>query len=151
MARMYSRRKGKSGSKRPIKKGGRSWVRYRSKEIELLIMKLAKEGKTPSQIGLYLRDTYGIPSIKEVTKQPITQILKEKNLLSELPEDLTSLIRKAVLIRKHLENNPADEDARRGIIITESKIKKLVKYYKTTGKLPSAWKYDPTKVRLIVE
>ena len=44
MARMHSRKKGKSGSRRPIKKTPQTWVRYKSKEAELLIVKLAKEG-----------------------------------------------------------------------------------------------------------
>ncbi len=151
MARMYSRSKGKSGSKRPIKKGGRSWVRYKSKEVELLIVKLAKEGKSGSEIGIYLRDTYGIPSIKEVTQKSVTSILKEKNLLSEIPEDVMGLIKRSIAIRKHLEANPKDGAASRGLIITESKIKKLVKYYKRVGKLSSKWKYDPAKIRLVVE
>ena len=150
MARMYSRKKGKSGSTRPAK-GTRSWVRYKPKEVELLIMKIAKEGKAPSEIGTYLRDTYGIPSIKEVTKMSVTQILKEKNLSSELPEDLMALIKKAISIRKHLEANHKDQPANRGLTLTESKIKRLVKYYKKTEKLPYTWKYDPSRIRLVVE
>ena len=66
MARMYSRRKGKAGSKKPAKKQVPSWLRYKGKEVELLVVKLAKEGKNPSQIGLHLRDVYGIPDTKIV-------------------------------------------------------------------------------------
>ena len=72
MARMYSRKKGKSGSKKPLKATLPTWVRYKSKEVELLITRLAKEGATPSHIGLILRDTYGIPNEKIITNKKIT-------------------------------------------------------------------------------
>ena len=52
MARMHSRKKGQSGSKKPLKKEKPTWIRYKPAEIELLIVKLAKEGKTSSEIGI---------------------------------------------------------------------------------------------------
>ena len=148
---MHSRARGNSASTRPSKKTQKAWIRYKEKEIELLIVKLAKEGKSPSQIGLFLRDTYGIPSVKDAINKRITKVLEEKNLLKEIPEDLMALIRRDVLIRKHLEKNKHDQPARRGLLLTESKIKRLVKYYKATGKLLTEWKYDPDKVKLYVE
>ncbi|MFH1173746.1 MAG: 30S ribosomal protein S15 [archaeon] len=151
MARMYSRARGKAGSKKPIKKTTPAWVRYKPKEIELLIVKLAKEGLKPSQIGMHLRDSYGIPDVHTITRKSITGILKEKHALDELPEDLLALIKKVIFIKKHLEQNKQDMTAKRGLTITESKISKLVKYYKNTGKLPKTWKYDPSKVRLSIE
>ena len=106
MARMHSRKKGVSRSTKPSKKVAPSWMKYKSKEVELLVVKYAKEGKNASQIGIFLRDEYGIPDVKLVTKRSITDILKEKKLLKEIPEDLMALIRKAVLIRKHLDIRP---------------------------------------------
>jgi len=102
MARMYSRSKGQSGSKKPLKATVPTWVRYKPKEVELLIAKLYKEKNSPSRIGLILRDVYGIPSVKVLTKKSINQILKEKNLLAEIPEDIMSLMKKNIQIRKHL-------------------------------------------------
>ncbi|MFH1642240.1 MAG: 30S ribosomal protein S15 [Nanoarchaeota archaeon] len=151
MARMHSRRKGKSGSTKPVKKTVPVWSRFKPKEIELLIVKLAKEEKTPSQIGIALRDSYGIPDVRLVLKKRITDILKEKKLLTEIPEDLMALIKKVVELRKHLEGNHKDETAQRGLILTESKIKRLVKYYKRTGKLASEWKFDREKAALFTE
>ncbi len=151
MARMYSRARGKSGSKRPLSKVKPTWIRHKPKEIELLIVKLAKEGHTPSKIGTILRDTYGIPSVKLLTNKKITTILAEKKLLKKLPEDLQALIRRVSNLKKHLEENKKDMSALRGIQITESKIKKLVKYYKQQKKVPVDWKYDRRKVSLFVE
>ncbi len=79
MARKYSRKHGKSGSKKPIKKVLPLWLRYKPKEVELLIFKSAKEGKSSSEIGIILRDTYGIPDVRFLCKKKITDILKEKN------------------------------------------------------------------------
>ena len=151
MARMYSRRRGKSGSKRLLKKTKPIWLRYKPKEIELLIVKLAKERKTPSQIGLFLRDVYGIPDAKTITKKGITKILKDYKLLQQIPEDLTFLIKKRIKLEKHLGENKQDKSALRGLQLTESKIKRLVKYYKKTKKIPVEWKYDPKSIRIYIE
>jgi len=145
MARMHSRKKGISGSKKPLSKSLPVWLRYKPKEAELLIAKLAKEGKNTSELGITLRDTYGIPDVRILLKKKITKILKEKGITTELPDDLLSLIRKSVEIRKHMETNKKDQTAKRGIMLTESKIKRLTKYYKRTGKLASEWKFDPER------
>lgn len=150
MARMYSRRRGKSGSNKPIKKTA-IWVRYKPKEIELLITKLAKEGRSASGIGLFLRDSYGIPNVKSITGKRITQMLREKNLAKKLPEDLLSLIKKSIAVRKHIEENHKDMAALRGLQITESKMRKLIKYYKKAKVLPMDWKFDAKSVRMYVE
>lgn len=151
MARMYSRARGKSGSKKPLRKIKPTWIRHRPKEIELLIVKLAKEGNMPSKIGTILRDTYGVPDVKLLTNKKITAILAEKKLLKKLPEDLLALIKKISSLKKHLEENKKDMSALRGLQITESKIKKIVKYYKKKKKVPVEWKYDRKKVSLFVE
>ena len=148
---MHSSAKGRSRSTKPSKKVVPSWLKYKSKEVELLIIKYAKEGKSPSQIGIYLRDEYGIPDVKAATKKSISDILKDKSLLKEVPEDLMALIRRAVLIRKHITDNKQDMTAKRGLTLTESKIKRLTKYYRRTGRLPLNWKYDPNKIKLVVE
>ena len=151
MARMYSGRKGKAGSKKPARKKIPSWVRYNANEIEMLITKLAKEGKSPSQIGLILRDRYGIPNIKEIVGKKVTKLLEEKKLRSKLPEDLLALIKKSIALRKHIETNHNDESSRRGLILTESKIKRLAKYYKRIGRLEEDWKFQPERVRMYLE
>ncbi len=151
MARMYSRRRGNSGSKKPIKKSQPSWVRYKPKEVELLIQKLSKEDKSTSQIGIYLRDVYGIPDVKVLTGKRVSKILVERGINPEVPEDLMSLIKRAVMIRKHLEENHKDYTAKRGLQLTESKIGRLSKYYKNRGRLPEKWNYDPKTAKLLVE
>ena len=151
MARKYSGARGQSGSTKPSKLIAPNWIQHKPKEIELLVVKMAKEGRSSSVIGLYLRDAYGIPDVKAATGKSITKILKEKSLEKEIPEDLMAVIRRAVHLRKHLGDNKNDMTAHRGLLLTESKIRKLIKYYKTTGRLPLTWKYDPERIKLVVE
>jgi|SRR3989338_1875722 len=150
MAKMHSRARGRAGSKKPVKPNV-SWVTYKPKEIELIIVKLAKEGNTPSKIGMVLRDTYGIPDTELIIGKKITEVLVDKKAAPTIPEDLMALIRKNIYIRKHLEKNKKDMAAKRGLQLTDSKIRRLVKYYKNSARLEKNWTYDPDKIRLLVE
>ena len=127
------------------------WIAYSNEEIEEFIVKFKREGKTASQIGVILRDQYGIPSVKEVTGEKITQILRRNGQAEDYPEDLMNLIRRAVNIRDHLEENPKDLHGKRGLTIIESRIRRLGKYYAENGQLPEGWRYDPTKAALLVK
>jgi small subunit ribosomal protein S15 len=151
MARTYSRKKGKSGSTKPLVKKAPEWMKYKGKEIELLVGKLAKEGQTASVIGLHLRDAYGIPDIKLVTKKSILEILKEKNIAPEIPEDLLAVIRKSVSLSKHLEENKKDQTGKRGLLLANSRIKRLVDYYKAQKVLPANFKYDRDSIKMYVQ
>jgi small subunit ribosomal protein S15 len=128
-----------------------SWVRYKPEEIEALVAKLGKEGQSSSEIGIHLRDTYGIPDVKKLTGKKIAGILKEKGFEREIPEDLMNLIRKAVTIRKHMETNGQDKTAKRGLMKTESLIRRLSGYYIKAKRLPADWRYDPRKAAMLVE
>lgn len=151
MARMHSRKKGKSGSKKPKKPNKTILGRYSDKEVTLLIEKLAKQGKTSSEIGIALRDSYGIPDIKLITKKTITSILKEKKLYPKLPEDLLALIKRAITISEHVEKNKHDQPSIRGLTLTESKIRRLAKYYKNKDTLPKTWHYSRANAKLLIE
>ncbi|ACS90324.1 30S ribosomal protein S15 [Thermococcus sibiricus] len=150
MARLHARKRGKSGSKKPPRTAPPTWVDYTAEEVENLVVKLRKDGHSVAMIGTILRDQYGIPSVRLITGKKITKILEENNLAPELPEDLMFLIRKAVKLRKHLEQHPKDLHSRRGLQLTESKIRRLVKYYRETGRLPANWRYDPEQAKLLV-
>jgi small subunit ribosomal protein S15 len=146
---MHSRKKGKSRSKKPVKKEVK-WVEYKPKEVEDLVIKYAKQGLQSAQIGLILRDQYGIPSVELVTKKTISHILKGNNLYSKLPEDLFNLLKSAVELRVHMERNKKDYQSYRGLELTESKIRRLAKYYIRKGLLPKGWKYDPEQAKLLI-
>jgi small subunit ribosomal protein S15 len=150
MARMHSRDKGKSRSEKPVKKVP-SWAPYKGKEVEKLIIKYAKAGKTTSEIGMILRDSYGINSVKALTEKKITTVLEENQLTKELPEDLLNLIRKLIDINQHLGKNRQDQTGHRGKLLTISKIRRLIKYYKRTNKIPQEWKFDQARLKMYME
>ena len=119
-------------------------------EIEKEIENLAKQGFSPSKIGLILKEK-GIYDVRKIFGKKLQQILKEKNLLLPIPEDLYFLIKKAVRIREHLKVHRKDMHSKRGLILTESKIHRLIKYYKRIGKLPKDWEYNPEEAKILIE
>ena len=149
MARMYSRKKGKSGSGKPRQKIA-SWVKHKPKEIEDLVVKLAKKGHTSAQIGLLLRDQHGIPSVR-MSKLKVAAIMRKHDLYPELPEDMFNLVKRAVALQNHLSKNKRDYISKRGLELTESKIRRLARYYKKTGALPKAWKWNIEQAKLLVK
>merc|ERR1711909_105588 len=113
-------------------------------------MKLAKKGLTPSKIGVKLRDQYGVAQVRFVTGNKILRILKAKGLAPNIPEDLYHLIKKAVAIRKHMERNRKDKDSKFRLILVESRIHRLARYYKTKKVLPPNWKYESSTASALV-
>ncbi len=150
MARMHSRKRGKSGSRRPARLEKPVWVEVSPEEVENEVVKLARKGHSKSMIGAIMRDSRGVPLVKVVAGKKISQILKENDIEAALPEELANLVKKALNIRKHLEANHKDLEARKGLNRNESKIYRLIKYYKKKKILPQDFKYDPEKIRTLV-
>jgi len=150
LARLHSRKKGKSGSTRPSRLEKPVWVERSAEEVEGLVVKLARKGFSKSMIGIILRDSYGIPLVKIVTGKKTSQILKENEIEAPLPEELSNLVKKALNIRKHMEVNHKDLQGKKGLQRTESKIYRLIKYYKKKKKLAQDFKYDPEKIRTLI-
>jgi len=149
MARIYARKRGKSGSKKPPVPA--TWVTYSKEEVEHLVVKLAKDGLKTAQIGLAHRDQYGIPSVRDAAGKSIGKVLKENNMEAKIPDDLFNLMKKAVNLRKHMTRNKKDAHSKRGLELVESKVRRLGKYYIKNKKLPVGWKYNPDQAKLIVE
>jgi small subunit ribosomal protein S15 len=149
MARMHSRKKGKAGSKKPSVPA--KWVEYKDKEVERLVVKLRKDDLQSSDIGRILRDQYGIPSVRTITGKTITKILEENELLPEMPEDLLNMLKNAVSLRDHLVKSKRDYTSKHGLELLESKIRRLIKYYVKTKRLPKDFKYEPERAKLLVE
>jgi len=147
---MHTPGKGISRSAKPYKRTPPSWLKISAADVEDHICKLAKKGLTPSQIGVILRDSNGISSISAVTGSKVVRILKAQGLAPEIPEDLYMLIKKAVQVRKHLDKNRKDKDSKFRLILIESRIHRLARYYRTTRKLPANWKYESATASTLV-
>jgi len=110
-----------------------------NKEAEELILKLAKQNIPITKIGQTLKDEYKISAKKAIGKK-IKKILEGK-VKTEIPEDLGNLIKKAHVLKKHLENHKQDKNAARGFLVKTSNLRALAKYYKRKGILPKDWQY----------
>ena len=127
------------------------WLNYTPEEVEKLIANKYQKGTTKSQIGMILRDQYGIPSVKDLTKRNINKILKERGVKEELPEDLIALYKKAVKLHIHLEKAKKDKHSIRSRVVLENRIKRLINYYKDKKVLPQDYKYSLEVARLVVK
>ncbi|MCU0860269.1 MAG: 30S ribosomal protein S15 [Thermoplasmata archaeon] len=151
MSRMHSKRKGSSGSKRPLVDKNPEWVTLSADEIKELVAKMAGEGMTTAKIGLVLRDQHAVPNVRLATGMSMKDICAEKGVKFELPEDLSNLMKRAVQLEEHIKLNPKDLHNLRGQQLLESKIRRLAKYYRREGILPETWAYSLSSATLQVE
>lgn len=147
---MHSKGKGMSASALPYRRSQPSWSKATPEDVTTEIFKLAKKGLTPSAIGVVLRDSHGIPQVKSVTGNKVLRILKSQGLASQMPEDLYHLVKKAVSIRKHLERFRADKDAKFRMILVESRIHRLARYYIKKQAVPPTFKYEAATASTLV-
>lgn len=150
MARMHARRRGKSCSVRPYRKEAPAWSNTDTAAIEKIIIDLRKEGASSSKIGLILRDRYGVPDVKLATGKRIGDILRANKMATEIPEDLRDLMKKALGLRKHLDENAKDLHNKRQLHLVESKIRRLVRYYTGSKKLPADFTYKPETTEILL-
>merc|ERR1712099_219240 len=150
MGRMHAPGKGISSSALPYVRKAPNWLRMSKDDIIESIVKLSKKGFRPSAIGVQIRDQYGVSQSKYVTGNKILRVLKSQGIQVDIPEDLYFLIKKAVTVRKHLERNRKDKHGKFRLILIESRIHRLARYYKTNKVLAPTWKYDSTTASALV-
>ncbi|MBI3860013.1 MAG: 30S ribosomal protein S15 [Thaumarchaeota archaeon] len=148
MARIHSHRHGKSHQRRPMNKAAPTWITTDPADVKATILKLAKEGMTPSRIGITLRDDYGVPLARPVLGKSIGEVLAEGKLAPKLPQDLQDLIDRAQRVQKHLTTHGSDRKNVHSLELVEAKIYRLSKYYKETGALPKDFKYTAVVAQL---
>lgn len=78
-----------------------------------------------------------------MTGSKVLRILRKHGLAPEIPEDLYHLIKKAVSMRKHLEQFRKDRDGKFRLILVESRIHRLARYYKVSVEITVAQKANP--------
>lgn len=152
MARQHTRKKGKSGSLRPLFANATNDLKVSKKIIEKEIEKLAKQGKSASEIGAILRDSHGVPDVKKILNKKLVTYLKDKGYIKkdEFPEDLKNLLIKAISIHTHIQKNNHDAHNRHNFLLVKSKIKRLIKYYKRKNNIPKDWTFTIENAKLVV-
>ncbi len=148
---MHSPKKGQSGSTRPHLEENPEWVPLDEEEIRDLIVDLASQGETASEIGITLRDQYGVPNVELALGDSITDVMEANDLDPEIPEDLLALMEKAVNLKDHLDEHPKDKSNRKSLRLVESKIRRLVDYYKEQGDLEEDWRYSMDKAEILTQ
>jgi small subunit ribosomal protein S15 len=142
---MHTRRRGSSGSDRPATDEPPEWSDLDSEAIESRVVELAEQGHDPSVIGLKLRDEgvkgVPVPNVKLATGKKVTEILEAHDAAPEIPEDLRQLMERAVGLREHVDANGQDHQNKRALQNTESKIRRLVDYYRG-DELDEEFKYS---------
>jgi small subunit ribosomal protein S15 len=151
MSRIHSGRKGRSGSHRPYPVVKPGWVTSERTEIVEEAVKLSKTGLSAAQVGATLRDGFGVPSVRAVTGERMTPLLKSAGITPELPEDLQALLKRVVHLQRHLTQHPKDRSNRRGLTLMESRIRRLARYYRDHKRLPENWSYTSATAVLQVE
>jgi small subunit ribosomal protein S15 len=151
---MHSRRRGSSGSDRPTADEPPEWSDVDADAIEERVVELAEAGHDPSLIGLKLRDEgvqgTPVPDVSLATGKKVTEILEEHDAAPDLPEDLRNLMERAVGLREHMAENPGDAQNKRALQNTESKIRRLVDYYRG-DELDESFTYEYDEAKELLE
>lgn len=151
MARMHSKRHGKSKSRKPLAEDIGAPKEFDKAAIEQIIANYAKQGMEPAMIGQKLKTEHGIPYVKHYMGKRLGVILKEKGVAGQMPPDLMDLMKKAVNTNAHLAKNKQDYSNALRLRRIESKIWRLTKYYIRMGLLPQGWRYDPKQAELLIK
>ncbi|XP_041067736.1 40S ribosomal protein S13-like [Carcharodon carcharias] len=150
MGCMHASGKGLSQSALPYRRSVPTWLKLTSNDVKEQIYKLAKKRLTPSQIGVILRDSQSVAQVHFVTGNKMLRILKSRGLAPDFLEDLYHLIKTAVAVRKHLERNRKDKDAKFLLILIGNRIHRLAHYYKPKRVLSPNWKYESSTASALV-
>lgn len=151
MARMHTRKRGKSKSRKPPAERAQVPQDVNKDEVVKAVVEYAKQGMHQAQIGQALKEKHNVPYVKQMFGKRLNVILNENGFKYEIPQDLLDLLKRSVVLRKHLDKNHGDMHNKLALQRTEMKIWRLSNYYRENGKLPMDWKYDPVKVALLIK
>ena len=101
------------------------WVKMKEPELKKVILELS-EKYAPSQIGIILRDQYGIPTTKIFGKK-LKAYMEELRI--ERNEDLENAEKKVTRMKEHLKNNITDRSAKHKLQHAQSRLNIVKKYF----------------------
>ena len=102
-----------------------TWVKIKEPELKKTILELS-EKYAPSQIGIILRDQYGIPTTKVFGKK-LKAYMQELGI--ERNEDLENAETKVEKIKEHLKDNITDRHAKHKLQHVQSRLNIIRKYF----------------------
>jgi small subunit ribosomal protein S15 len=103
------------------------WLKMTEGDLKKLVLELSEKYQ-PAQIGLILRDQYGVPTTKVFGKK-LSAYLREagKNEFFEVK----NIEKKVAKIKEHMKNNGQDKKAKHKFQKANSRLNALKKYSAT--------------------
>jgi len=102
-----------------------TWLKLKEDELKKIIGELV-EKNSPAQIGLILRDQYGVPTTRVYGKK-LSHYLKE---FGKENFELKNAEKKVEKIKEHLKKNITDKKAKHKLQKAQSRLRITQKYYK---------------------
>lgn len=149
MARLHTRKHGKSKSRKPTLADAK--LDADKAKVEKAILECSKQGMDGAAIGREVKEKHGAGYLKPLLGMRLDKFLSSKGVEKKIPDDLMALMRKAVGMHKHLGANHRDVYGKLRLARVEAKIGRLSKYYRNEGRLPVDWKYNPAQAALMIK
>ena len=102
-----------------------TWVKMQEPELKKIIVELL-EKYPPSQIGMVLRDQYGIPTTR-IYGRKLKEYLTEAGI--EVNEDLDNAEKKVERMKEHLKSNITDRKAKHKFQGAQARLNITRKYF----------------------
>lgn len=106
------------------------WLKTTEEELKKLIVQLA-EKNPPAQLGIILRDKYGIPTTKVYGKK-LGRYLKELGISTN--PDKENAEKKLEKLKEHFKNNITDKKAKHKLQKAQGKVRTFGKYAEKRNK-----------------
>ncbi|KAF9764689.1 40S ribosomal protein S13 [Nosema granulosis] len=141
MVKMHSSGRGISTSVKPYTTMFPTWINVPVEEIKADIIRMANKGFRTAEIGNKLRDVYGVGRCQDILDGlTLSRFLEKNGNFIEIPENVQDLVVRANILRKHINENRRDKDARYRLQLVTSRLNRLVKHYKGKMRIPGNWK-----------
>ncbi|KZP11359.1 hypothetical protein FIBSPDRAFT_1050810 [Athelia psychrophila] len=140
MGRMRAPGKGISSSALPHRRGPPTWLKTTP---AMTSSSTSSSSTAPNKILRVLKSNGAPPP-------PFLPIASGIGLAPSISEDLWFPVRKAVAVRRHLVVNRKDKDSKFCLILIESRIHRLVRYYTTKQQIPPTFKYDSATASTLI-
>lgn len=101
------------------------WLKLSEEDLEKIIEELS-EKYSSAQIGLILRDQYGVPTTKVYGKK-LSSYLKETGKYTDV--ELVNAQKRFDNMKEHLSNNKQDKKAKHKLQKLQSHLNAMNKYY----------------------
>ena len=102
-----------------------AWLKLSEEELKKIIVDLSAKYQ-PAQIGLVLRDQYGVPTTKVYGKK-LSEYLKELGKYTNA--ELENAKKKFENIKEHMETNKQDKRTKHKLQKAQSHLNAMNKYY----------------------